>query len=576
MQTISQSFAVVSRVREIVRSLACLWRAKLWRMSSQRKIIVKCFAREVAKLRIKNKRTKAIRMKPAIAKAFLLFFLWYMFFPAVSSARETTIPANSFENGTLNARVLDSNVDVDFNNSISTIKLKTKIENNMKKNVRLSFVVLKEGKWTVLQDLGELAPGKTAYYAVSQEFEWDTAVKDYEYAIVGDDGKKYYGYAFSLQNEWAEFVDKNFKDALVQGYLVAVPIVTFILACALFLAMEVAFKRKGFADVIENEYTLKTLFLPILKGRPLREKIADVVLNPFFWLIEIICSALFLSIIFAYTITSSGYDLGQYVFVIGGVAAVSTPILYVIAVWLADYYEREPLRFVSAAFFWGFFAAFTAFILNTLFGGVIEVLFEGMEGKEFGVLVLSTALIAPIVEEIVKGLGVTILGGHHEMDDATDGLVYGFAIGAGFAFIENWFYFAAEAQPLSIGIKAWIALLLYRSFFNTIAHGCFTAAIGGVIGFMKTKSSLRKYAQLGAVPGVMIAIMLHISFNVGAILDTIAVYQWNFNVFIFNPMFVAALGVAFVIVFAIAAMQTKRRIESELIIKELVASIRSK
>ncbi|MBI5159143.1 PrsW family intramembrane metalloprotease [Candidatus Micrarchaeota archaeon] len=512
-------------------------------------------------------------MKKEAGMALFFVFLFALT-PSFCFAKQTIIPGDSFEKNSLQARVVESDVNVDFNESVSTMDLRIEVENKANKNMQLSFAVLKEGEWLVLRDLGELAPRKTGSYALSQEFEWDAEVKNYEYAIIGDDGKTRYGYEFSMQKKWDEFIEKNFKDTLVQGYLILVPIITFVLICILFIAVEIAFKRQHWGEIARGEYTLKTLFFPILKGRPFNEKIADVILNPFFWIAEVICCALFLSLVFSYTLTSGGYELGQYVFIIGGAVALLTPILYVFAVWMADYLEREPLRFIGAAFFWGFLAAFTAFIVNTLLSGTTQALLGGVSSEEFSVIVLSTALIAPVVEEILKGIGVAILGGHHEMNDATDGIVYGFTIGAGFAFIENWFYFAAEAHPINIGLKAWIALLLYRSFFNTIAHGCFTAAVGAVIGYMKTNANLRKYAQIGAIPGIMIAILLHVSFNVGAILDTIAIYQWNFAIFVFNPLFVATLGTTFVIIFALSIMQTKKRMQQEFVVEDIIAKIR--
>ena len=89
--------------------------------------------------------------------------------------------------------------------------------------------------------------------------------------------------------------------------------------------------------------------------------------------------------------------------------------------------------------------------------------------------------------------GVLTLSGHHDYNDTLTGLLLGFSCGVGFAFIENWFYFSAKVNPFDIGFLAWGQLIIYRSFFNTLAHGCFTAATGTLIGFLK---SAPKYARL--------------------------------------------------------------------------------
>jgi len=302
----------------------------------------------------------------------------------------------------------------------------------------------------------------------------------------------------------------------------------------------------------------------MVRGRPLKEALADVILNPFFWALELAGGLVLVSLIFSQSISLLGAEIGLRVFVIAGMSALAMPLLYIVAVWIADYYEREPLRFVASAFMWGVLAAFLSFVINTLGTGFVEVVFGGASvGGDVGAVLLGTALLAPIIEEVLKGLGVVVLAGHHEMDDALDGLIYGFAAGVGFSFIENWFYFALEANPFQWGIRAWMALILYRSFFNSLAHGSFTSAVGAVIGYMKSRPELARYAQLGFVPGVFVAILLHIFFNVGAILDTIAIFRWQFPVFIFNPLLVLALGIVFIIVFAIATLDTKRRVERE-------------
>src|ERR1044071_2772010 len=91
--------------------------------------------------------------------------------------------------------------------------------------------------------------------------------------------------------------------------------------------------------------------------------------------------------------------------------------------WI-DRYEKEPKLLLGAAFLWGVvIAGGGAFILNTAFGIGIYAL-TGSEGAaEFG----TTSIVAPIIEEGLKGLAVLVvfLMFRKEFDSVLDGIVYG-------------------------------------------------------------------------------------------------------------------------------------------------------
>ena len=64
----------------------------------------------------------------------------------------------------------------------------------------------------------------------------------------------------------------------------------------------------------------------------------------------------------------------------------------------------------------------------------------GMLGGSMAVTIIATAVLAPVIEEIIKSAGVVVMSAHHEMNDTLDGLLYGFVVGVGFSAVENWFY----------------------------------------------------------------------------------------------------------------------------------------
>jgi len=57
-------------------------------------------------------------------------------------------------------------------------------------------------------------------------------------------------------------------------------------------------------------------------------------------------------------------------------------------------------------------------------------------------------LVSPVVEETFKGIGILFMSGHHDYNDALTGLLLGFTCGAGFAFVENLFYFSFKTKPI--------------------------------------------------------------------------------------------------------------------------------
>jgi RsiW-degrading membrane proteinase PrsW (M82 family) len=119
-------------------------------------------------------------------------------------------------------------------------------------------------------------------------------------------------------------------------------------------------------------------------------------------------------------------------------AAVIPTIVYVLILWWLDHYEKEPKRLLLAAFLWG---AIPAVLLSVFAEVVLEVPLGGV--GENAIELMSSSILAPFVEEIVKGLallGIFLLF-RREFDNVLDGIIYGATVGFGFAMTENIFYF---------------------------------------------------------------------------------------------------------------------------------------
>ncbi|MBI5961845.1 MAG: PrsW family intramembrane metalloprotease [Chloroflexi bacterium] len=146
--------------------------------------------------------------------------------------------------------------------------------------------------------------------------------------------------------------------------------------------------------------------------------------------------------------------------------------------WL-DRYEKEPKILLGAAFFWGVvIAAGGAFIINTTFGVGIY-LFTGSEGAAD---VGTTSIVAPIVEEFLKGLAVAIvfLLFRKEFDSVLDGIIYGGIAALGFAATENTIYIYRNGY-LDGGWQGLFLLTFIRVIVVGWQHPFYTAFTG--IGF---------------------------------------------------------------------------------------------
>lgn len=112
--------------------------------------------------------------------------------------------------------------------------------------------------------------------------------------------------------------------------------------------------------------------------------------------------------------------------------------------------------------------------------------------------------VSPFVEELVKGLVMVYLFRTSRIGFLVDAAILGFAVGAGFAFVENLYY-------LYHGIGANPGVWIVRGFGTAIMHGGVTA-IFGVLAQTITERSM-KINPLYYLPGLLAASLLHSVFN---------------------------------------------------------------
>ncbi len=173
--------------------------------------------------------------------------------------------------------------------------------------------------------------------------------------------------------------------------------------------------------------------------------------------------------------------------------------------WL-DRYEKEPLPLLGAVFVWGFVvAAGGAFIINTVLGIGVYI----FTGSETTTDLTTGSVIAPIVEEALKGLAVLIvfLFFRKEFDSILDGMIYAGIVALGFAATENAFYIYDRGFSQSGWGGFWF-LVFVRVILVGWQHPFYTAFTG--IGFAVARMSKNTLAKfIAPLAGLTMAILTH-------------------------------------------------------------------
>ena len=180
------------------------------------------------------------------------------------------------------------------------------------------------------------------------------------------------------------------------------------------------------------------------------------------------------------------------------VALALLPVLMFLAVLrVLDSYKLVSLRTVGAALAAGAVSAVICYGINT-------VIFRQFQENADQYIHFG----APVVEELVKGSFWIFLIATARVAFMVDSAICGFAIGAGFALVENVSYLQALRGR---GFGIW----LMRGFGTAVMHGG-VAAIGAVISVYLSESRQWRGARQFA-PGLVVAMMLHSLFNQGVL-----------------------------------------------------------
>jgi RsiW-degrading membrane proteinase PrsW (M82 family) len=192
----------------------------------------------------------------------------------------------------------------------------------------------------------------------------------------------------------------------------------------------------------------------------------------------------------------------------GALLALIPLAVVLIGVRWIDRWEPEPRGLLIFAFLWGAgMAVAAALIVGLTIESAIPVDAVQSAAYDFA----SSVVLAPIVEETAKGLGVLLifLIARRAFDGPVDGIVYAAVVAGAFAFTENIEYFAIELSDPQGSISS---VFLIRGILSPFAHVMFTAMTGLFIGLAAQRGG-RWLGVGGFFVGLVPAILLHALWN---------------------------------------------------------------
>ncbi len=190
-------------------------------------------------------------------------------------------------------------------------------------------------------------------------------------------------------------------------------------------------------------------------------------------------------------------------------------LVYAWVVYWMDRYEKEPLHLLGGVFLWGAIVATIGALIASLF---LQVGIIALTGSEVLAELAGGSVIAPVVEESLKGLAVLLvfLVFRKEFDTVLDGIVYASITALGFAATENvlYLYFMGYQDG---GVEGMMLLFFLRVVLGGWNHAVYTSFIG--IGLALARLHPGALVKVAApVGGWFIGVTLHGIHNTMAVL----------------------------------------------------------
>jgi len=179
-------------------------------------------------------------------------------------------------------------------------------------------------------------------------------------------------------------------------------------------------------------------------------------------------------------------------------------IIFLVVLVYMDSYKLVSLRSVLLVIALGSLTALTAMYLNGWLLGITGIPFKPY-----------SRYVSPLLEETLKALVIVYLFRTNRIGFLVDSAIMGFAVGAGFALLEN-------LQYLQIYSSASLGVWIVRGFGTAIMHGG-VVAMFAIMSQALTERKM-KVNPIYYLPGLAVAVLLHSVFNhflVAPVLQTI-------------------------------------------------------
>ncbi len=175
------------------------------------------------------------------------------------------------------------------------------------------------------------------------------------------------------------------------------------------------------------------------------------------------------------------------------VVSVVPVFLFLGALVLLDSYKLIALRAILLAVGAGAVSAVASYYVNISLMQNI-----GLSLRHY------TVYVAPVVEEILKSAYLVWLLRRNKVGFVVDAATYGFAVGTGFAFLENIYYLPVHPNPT---IWTWFV----RGFGTALMHGGTTAIVAMISRRLLDRAQTFRLSLM--LPGLLVAIVLHSLYN---------------------------------------------------------------
>ena len=175
------------------------------------------------------------------------------------------------------------------------------------------------------------------------------------------------------------------------------------------------------------------------------------------------------------------------------VVSVLPVFFFLGALVLLDSYKLIPMRAILLAVAAGVAAGFLSYAINVSLQPAM-----GMDISRY------TIFVAPILEELLKAVYIVWLMRRNKVGFVVDAATYGFAVGTGFAFVENIYSLQIHPNPT---IWTWIV----RGFGTALMHSGTTAIFAMIARTLHNRKPVFRPALM--LPGLAVAVVLHSLYN---------------------------------------------------------------